>query len=116
MESREAGGIPEYGGYASVCGCRFNAARSGTVLPSPSVRIGRFHGPLIIQEKLLPKRGADSLEYARRLLQVEEACEVVCGALVGEVKRTLRDAEILLDKPQDATKVIVKVVNVSLRS
>jgi hypothetical protein len=90
--------------------------RSGTVLATLSVRIWRFHRPLVIHEKLLAERSSDHVECTRRHVQVEKAGEIVGGALVGEIKRTLRDAEVLLDKPENAPEVVAKVVNVSLRS
>src|SRR4029077_8158345 len=47
---------------------------------------------------------------------VKKACKIGGSALVRKIKRTLLDAKVLLDEPEDAAEVIPKVVNVSLRS
>ena len=80
--------------WPRVRGCRFNVGRSETVLATLSVRIWRFHRSLVIQENLLAERSSDHVECTRRHVQVEKACEIVCGALVREIKRALRDAKV----------------------
>src|SRR5580658_8086976 len=79
------------------------------------IGIGRFHGPLVIQKEFLPQRSADGTECARRLSQVEKIPEIGGGALVRKSKRTLRDAEVLLDKPENASEVVAFVVNIAHR-
>jgi hypothetical protein len=46
----------------------------GAVLAAASFRIGRFHGPLVVQEKFLAERSWDHVESTRRHIQVEKAC------------------------------------------
>jgi len=83
---------------------------------APSIRIGGVHRPLVIQEELLAKRSRNHAELTGRLIQVEKLDEIGCGPLVREMKRTLYDAEVTFDKPENAPEVMSTVVYISLRS
>src|SRR5215469_9337527 len=88
----------------------------GTITSASSIRIGRFHKPLVIQEELLAKRSRNQTELTGQLIQVKKLDKVGCGASVREIKRTLHDAEVALDKPENAPEVVSTVVYISLRS
>ena len=46
------------------------------------------------------------LEFPRLLIPVNEGCEIVRRSCICKAERTLRNAEILLDKPVNAAEVI----------
>ena len=48
-------------------------------------------------------------------LEIEKLREIASGARIRKVERTLRDAEILLDEPQDGAKVHAIIVHISHR-
>jgi hypothetical protein len=79
--------------------------------PYREVPSGAYHSG-----KFLPKRSSNHVERSRRHIQVEKTREIVGGSLVREIKRTLRNTKVMLDKPQDAPEVVAKVVKVSLGS
>jgi hypothetical protein len=70
---------------------------------------------MVIQEVPGTFASANCMEYARRSFQVEKASEVVRGTFIGNLQRALRDAEVTLDKPQNAAEVVATVVDISDR-
>ena len=70
---------------------------------------------MVIQEVLGVFGSANCMEYARRSFQAEKASKVGRGTFIRNLQRALRDAEVTLDKPQNAAEVVAKVVDISER-
>ena len=70
---------------------------------------------MVIQEVLGVFGSANRMEHARRSFQPEKANEVVRGTSIRHLQRALPDAEVMLDKPQNAAEVVAIVVDISGR-
>jgi 16S rRNA C1402 N4-methylase RsmH len=70
---------------------------------------------MVIQEVLRVFGSANRMEPARRSFQAVKVGEVVRGTFIRNLQRALRDAEVMLDKPQNAAEVVAIVVDISDR-
>ena len=70
---------------------------------------------MVMQEVLGVFGSANRMEHARRSSQAEKVSEVVRGTFIRNLQRALRDAEVMLDKPQNAAEVVAIVADKSER-
>jgi len=77
------------------------------------VGIRRF--PLVVYEETGVLRRCDGLECARHLRKLEEAAQIRRRARIGEIQASDRQAEVVLDEPQDTAEIVADVADISLR-
>jgi hypothetical protein len=59
--------------------------------------------------------GGDGVERPRRLIQIEKQCQVGVCTTIGKTELAFGDAKIMLDEPQNRTKIMPKIVHVACR-
>jgi hypothetical protein len=77
------------------------------------VRVGG--GPLVMEEEACVPRGADALVSPWLVVELKEPGQIVPGALIRKMQRTLVNAEVVFDKPKNAAEVVVTVIDITAR-
>src|SRR5215831_10987126 len=77
------------------------------------IRVALF--PFVVEEERGILLSCNCLEWARRLVQIEEQLEVGCRPGIREPESPLVNAEVVFDEPQDAAEVMTVVIYITRR-